>query len=121
MVRIGAVALILFSFFVLFGCGDETTGTKETGLNLSFDTCLTFEAWVYIGGLYEGAYSSDVPSFIAHDAGSFPLFVRSNVVAGDTSYCWEETITINEGETSYLRLCCRGRGCRRATACATSQ
>jgi len=125
MVRIGAVALIVLSFFMLFGCG-KTTETNQTGLNLSFDHCLTFEAWVWIeeAGLqdYMGSYSSDVPSFIEKKAGSYTIYAKSNVVAGDTCFCWTKKITISDGKTTDLRLDCVGAGCScKPTANAASQ
>jgi hypothetical protein len=120
MVRIGVVALIVLSFFMLFGCG-KTTETNQTGLNVSFGHCLTFEAWVWIEQDYIGSYSSDVPSFIEYKAGSYTIYAKSNVVAGDTCFCWTKRITISDGKTTDLRLDCVGAGCCKSTANAASQ
>jgi hypothetical protein len=119
MVRIGAVALIVLSTFLLFGC-NETTGNDQTGLDLSFGNCLTFEAWVWLNEDYIGSYSSDVTSFIECGSGSYTVYAKSNIVAGDSCYCWTKTVTVADGKTTPVHLDCVGAGCCKPTASTTS-
>ncbi len=116
MVRIGAVSLMVLSLFVLFGC--KTTDTQETGLELSFDSCLSFEAWVWIDSKYVGSYSSDLPAFLDVKVGPHSLYAKSNLIAGDTCVCWTRNFRISEGKTTPLVLNCVGAGCCKKTGAA---
>jgi hypothetical protein len=120
MIRIGAAALIILLLVALFGC-DKTTDTEPTGLNIHFANCLTFETWVWIDEDYIGSYSSDVPSFIEYKSGSFTVYAKSNLIAGDTCFCWTKNVSINDGSTTDLLLDCAGAGCCKSAESAVSR
>jgi hypothetical protein len=111
MVRIGAVALMAVSLFMLLGCGEKSTETTRTGVDLSFRNCLSFEAWVWIDQVYVGSFTSDLPSFIEYKSGSHTIYAKSNLIAGDTCYCWTKTFSVSDGKATSLILDCIGAGC----------
>jgi hypothetical protein len=113
MKRIGLVfLLIILALFALFGCKDKGTEAKVTGIELRFRNCLTFEAWVWIDGEYQGSYTSEQPSTIELASGAHSLFARSNMfVSGDTTFCWTTDVDVTQDKVARVLLDCPGHKC----------
>lgn len=115
MARVGAFAALTLLIALLIGCSEKTSSTEQTGAELVFENCITFSAWVWIDDEYVGAFTSEQPSVIALGAGAHSLFARSNMVVGDTSYCWTRTFSVSDGQTTEVTLDCVGARCESPT------
>jgi hypothetical protein len=113
MFRVGAFVLIALVLSLAFGCSEKTSEAQVTGVELSFSSCLTFNAMVFIDDTYMGSFSSERPAFISVATGSHALYVKGNivVVAGDSTYCWTESFSVADGQTTTLDLNCNTGGC----------
>lgn len=111
MIRVGAAAALVLVLFLSFGCKDEATETQATGVNLNFENCLTFVAWVWIDGDYFASYTSEQTSFLPIGAGAHTLYARSNVIAGDSFVCWTKEFSVVDQQATELVLDCAGAGC----------
>ena len=113
MARVGAFGLsVLFLSLIIVGCDEKATSVQETGLMLSFSNCNTFTAYVWIDDvLLPDEYSTEQPSLIEIASGSHKIFVRGNIVIGDSSYCWTENFSVSEGAITPLALDCIGAKC----------
>jgi len=112
MVRIGAFVLTVLILCLLLGCSEKTTESVQTGLELSFMNCFSFNAWVWIDGDYKGAFTSERPSVIEVAEGSHTLYAKSNIVVADSFFCWTQDFSVSGGEVTDLQLDCAGHGCR---------
>jgi len=113
MFRIGAlIALVLVGSLVL-GCEEDATETTSTGLALSFQNCISFNANVFVDNGFVGQYTSERAAFIEVPSGSHTLFVESNLVVhlGDTNFCWTRNFTVSEGQATVVTLDCHGAAC----------
>lgn len=115
MARVGAFAAITLLIALMIGCAEKTSSTEQTGLELVFDNCITFAAWVWIDGEYVGTFTSEQPSVIELAAGGHSIFARSNMVVGDSSYCWTRSFSVSDGQTTEVVLDCVGARCQSAT------
>jgi len=114
MKRIGAMAVIAALALMIFhGCKEDTKGVTETGLQLSFVNCLTFEAWVWVDSEYQGIASSEEPHFFELGEGSHALYVRSNAKSAENLkyVCWKKNFSISDGSITYMTLNCDGAEC----------
>jgi len=112
MIRIGAATAMILVLLMVFGCEDKAAETQATGVNLDFENCLTFSAWVWIDGDYYDSFTSEQPSFLELSAGSHTLYARSNVIAGDSFFCWNKEFSVADQQATDLILDCDGAGCR---------
>ncbi len=111
MTRVGAFALLILFVSLVVGCSEKTASVQETGIRLGFSNCLTFAAWVWIDGYYVGTYTSEQPSLIDVTAGGHTLFVRGNIVVGDSSFCWTQDFSVSEEQVTEVTLDCVGAKC----------
>ncbi len=113
MIRVGACVLIVFVLSMFFGCDDESTEATQTGVQVGFPGCITFMAVVSIDGNYVGEYSSERSWFIDIPAGNHVLEAHANLVVDvpDTSWCWNESFSVSDGNTTVLNLPCDTAGC----------
>lgn len=118
MRRVGvASVLMLLALFVLFGCKQTGTAAKVTGIELHFDSCLTFSAWVWIDDNYEGTFTDEQPTVIEIPAGAHVLYARSNIYvdqSSDTIFCWTQNVNVEKDEVQPVRLNCHGHRCEAA-------
>jgi len=113
MKRIGiASMMIMLALVMVYGCKQQSTEAQVTGIELQFSGCLTFEAWLWVDGEFQGSYTSEQPSTIPVAAGARSLYIRSNMfVTGDTMYCWDEQVTVEDGKVTAVTLPCAGHKC----------
>ncbi len=117
MFRVGAFVLIALVLSLSLGCNEKTSEAQETGLELGFMNCITFNAWVFIDGQsaenLKGSYSSERAWFIDVAAGNHTLYVESNLVvsAGNTKFCWTENFSVADGQVTYLTMDCDSTVC----------
>ncbi len=111
MARVGAFVFLILFVSLLIGCSEKTSSVQETGMSLQFANCLSFAAWVWVDGSYMGTYTSEQPNLIEVPAGGHSLFVRSNLVVADTSYCWTSNFSVSEGQVTPVVLDCVGAKC----------
>ncbi len=112
MRRIGALVMILMlTSIIAAGCEDDSNDTQMTGLELRFSDCLTFGIWVFIDGEYQGMASSEEPKVFSLGAGTYEFYARSNAKLGDTYFCWNESVSVSDGNITILRLSCDGAEC----------
>ena len=129
MRRIGITLVVLTVTVVFFvGCEEDTTGVDETGFEVRFaalelreiervvgqsieiDTitleqpALTFAVWVFVDNEYQGRASTDEARFFPISAGTFDLYMRSNMrkVTEDTFYTWTRRFTVDESNTTFM-------------------
>jgi len=119
MRRVGVASVVMvLALFVLFGCGKETgSEAKVTGIELRFDSCLTFSAWVWIDDNYEGTFTDEQPTVLEIPAGEHVLYARSNMFVNQTSdtvFCWTENFNVSQDEVTLVRLNCHGHRCEAA-------
>jgi hypothetical protein len=113
MFRVGAFVLIALVLSLAFGCSETTSEAQPTGVELSFSSCLTFNAMVFIDDAYMGSFSSERPAFISVASGNHALYVKGNIVVvdGDSTFCWTESFSVADGQTTALDLNCTTGGC----------
>jgi hypothetical protein len=112
MVRIGAFVLIILVLGMWLGCGGKPASVQQTGLNLTFPHCGTFEASLWIDNDYVGSFTSEQPSLIDVKPGGHTLYAKSNMVQGDSFFCWTTSFNITSQKITFVRLDCTGHGCR---------
>lgn len=112
MVRVGAFAMIIMVLMLWLGCGGKPATVQETGLNLTFDDCGTFEAWLWVDNDYVGSFTSEQPSIIDVSPGGHTLYAKSNMVQGDSFFCWTTDFSITNQKITFVKLDCAGHGCR---------
>jgi hypothetical protein len=113
MFRVGAFVLIVLILSAFFGCSDETTEAEQTGLEIGFYSCLTFNTLVFIDGNYVGSFSSERTWFIDVPVGNHLLEAHANLVVHleDTSFCWTENFSVSENNVTHVDLDCGAAGC----------
>ena len=119
MRRVGIASVVmLLALFALFGCNKETgSEAKVTGIELHFDSCLTFSAWVWIDDNYQGTFTDEQPTVIEMSAGQHVLYARSNIFvdqSSDTIFCWTQDFNVASNELLPVRLNCHGHRCEAA-------
>jgi hypothetical protein len=112
MARIGAFGFVMLALLLVLGCGGKPASVQETGLDLSFPHCYSFEAWVWIDDNYIGSFTSEQPSRIDLAPGSHTLYAKSNIVVADSFFCWTTSFNITQDEITFVSLDCYGHGCR---------
>lgn len=113
MFRVGAFISIALVLSLFFGCNEKTSEAQQTGLEVGFPNCLTFNAQVFVDDNFVGSFSSERAWFIPIAAGSHTIKAQSNlvVVSGETKYCWMESFSVADGQTTYLNLNCDTAEC----------
>jgi hypothetical protein len=119
MRRVGVVSLLmLLALFAFFGCKETGSEAKTTGVEIHFDSCFTFAAWIWVDNNYEGTFTDEQPALLELPAGSHDLFVRSNMFvdqSSDTVFCWRQSFDVTQNEVKILRLNCHGHRCEANT------
>jgi hypothetical protein len=113
MRQLGAIMCILALMPVLLaGCSDDTQEVSPTGIKIGFTDCLTVGIWVFVNGDYIGMASSEEPTFFELAPGTYELYMRTNAYLGDIFGCWNDQVSVSEGNTSTLFYSCDGAECQ---------
>ncbi len=118
MRRVGiASLLLLLALFAFFGCKETGSEAQTTGVEIRWDSCFTFAAWIWVDDNYQGTFTDEQPALLDIPAGSHDLYVRSNMFvdqSSDTVFCWRQTFSVEQNEVTQLRLNCHGHRCQAA-------
>lgn len=109
MNRVGVLLMLVSLTLLLFsGCDEEPTAVSRTGIEVRCSYCLTFGVYVFVDNEPIGEISSEESDFFELPSGSYDLYAYSNAEFSATNqfYCWQQTVTVSEGNVTGVVLVC---------------